>query len=307
MNKRNKIDEYLQEPEREVPADQYAGLNEADREALAMEKSMDQSLRSTFNALSENTPAPLYSEDEFSKMLLNRLEAEGLPGSSKDPLGAGILESLKGFLSPGIPLYAGGGLAAAAAVVLAILFYNPSSEISQTALEESAKESAAEASEEASDGPRMMADAEDPAKESREEAQNSEREQVAVATPPGRERQVPAQNPEASDQESEESEDPTKPAQGDAGNQEIASNMPEAETTPPVEGTEELSEEVRRGFMNDRYAAAYNKEMRLKRAVKNAASPEEKHQALEDLLDYYEGKGEESKAQDVKNQIAELK
>ena len=79
MNKRTKIDEYLQEPEREIPADQYAGMNDADRKALAMEKSMDQSLRSTFDSLSKKAPAPLYSDDEFSKMLLNRLEAEGLP------------------------------------------------------------------------------------------------------------------------------------------------------------------------------------------------------------------------------------
>ena len=241
-------------------------------------------------------------------MLLNRLEAEGLPGSSKDPAGAGFIESLKGFLSPGIPLYAGGGLAAAAAVVLAILLYNPSTEISQTALEENAKESAAESSEEASDGPRMMAEAEESSPDSRDNAQNSNRDQVAVATPPVRERQLASEDEKASDQNSAEAEEQasTKPAQGDAGNQEIASNMPEAETTPPVEGTEELSEEVRRGFMNDRYAAAYNKEMRLKRAVKNAGSPEEKRKALSDLLEYYEEKGEESKAQDVKRQIAEL-
>ena len=58
--------------------------------------------------------------------------------------------------------------------------------------------------------------------------------------------------------------------------------------------------------MNERYAAAYNKEMQLKRAVKKANSDDEKRQALNDLLDYYEGKGQDEKVQDVKRQIAEL-
>ena len=301
MNKRNKIDEYLQEPERELPADD-AGLSDADRKALAMEKSMDQSLRNTFQSLSEKTPAPLYSEDEFSKMLLNRLEAEGLPGDSKDPAAFGFLESLKSVFSPAMTMYAGGGLAAAAAILLVVLFYNPSSEISQTASKEDAT------SEEAADGPRMMAEnAEQPeASDNAGEDPGTQREEVAVATPQARQRNYQTQAEDPSDVQSEGSEEQSEPTRGGAGNQEIASNMPEAETTPPVEGTEELSEEVRRGFMNERYAAAYNKEMQLKRAVKKANSDDEKRQALNDLLDYYEGKGQDEKVQDVKRQIAEL-
>ncbi|MCB1138941.1 MAG: hypothetical protein KDK23_09310, partial [Leptospiraceae bacterium] len=70
--------------------------------------------------------------------------------------------------------------------------------------------------------------------------------------------------------------------------------------------SDELSEDVRRGLMNERYAAAFSKEMQLKRKVRNAGSETEKRKALNDLLDYYKEKGQSDKAEEVKKEIAEL-
>ena len=302
-----------------MTSDELAALSDEDRQALNQHRRMDDSLQGAFKALAAKAPAPLYSDDEFSKMLLNRLEAEGAPSVSRDPAGAGILESMKSFFSPGVPLYAGSAMAAAAALILAVIFYNPVGEISQTASKETneAEESAAPQNDPTSDGPEMMAEADDSNKDSGAESKPVPGNQVAVApNPETRQRNYTQPGPVADQattrqntagQNSKENAKPnTDPDQGDASNQELASNMPEAETAPPVEGNEELSEEVRKGFMNDRYAAAFNKEMRLKRAVKNAKTIEEKRQALEDLKHYYDGKGEDEKAADVRRQLNEL-
>lgn len=267
-------------------------------------------------------------------MLLNRLEGEGLPGTkpASGTSRAGFLGSIQTFFNSGLPLYAGGGLAAAAAVVLIFLFYGPSSDIQQPAEKttgtdaaessspEQGRDAAAE-SEEASDDPGMMAQAEEPSESGQTDPRAGQERpadgpsQVAVG-PRAQTRDVPrnvasgSPNQAGPDQESgaESTEGKTDAPDGNKNEErDIASNMPDPETSVPVEGSEELSEEVRRGLMNERYSASFSKEMQLKRRVKNADSPEKKKEAMQLLLDYYEEKGQTEKAEEVRKEMAELK
>ena len=314
MSKRNNIDRYLEEPETSIPSEEFSRLEVSEQEEIRQHQALDRSLRSTMHSLASHSAEGLYSEEQFSKMLLNRLESESAPETSSSE-GPGIINTLKTLFSPGLPLYAGGGLAAAAAVLLAFLFFGPgSSQENQvaTADEKASEETGAamqgeggstdEDAVQASDGPRMMAESENdtPPQPNSTQQRPEPSNQVAVAP------QVQERSPATTTDEAKNSEQQNNDSEGEKEDTQVATNLPQPETAPPVEGSEELSEEVRRGLMNERYAAAFSKEMQLKRKVRNAGSEAEKRKALNDLLDYYKEKGQSDKAEEVKKEIAEL-
>ncbi|MCB1167363.1 MAG: hypothetical protein KDK33_14475 [Leptospiraceae bacterium] len=291
MSKRNDIDKYLQEPE--LPSgEELAAMSEADRKAVLEHRNLDRSLQSVFQDLAQRAHAPVLDDRAFQRNLLNALENE-VPGSE------GIIDKLKSLISPGFSLYAGGGAVAFATVLLAVFLWQPDDGMQQTAMKESASAPATEeklddAADSDSQGPSMMAQNQpgnlernpNPHAES-----NPEQARVAMGHPP-----AAAEDPGAVKSRNQQSE---QAEESDT----VAANMPDVETSPPNGPN---ANDVTQGFMNERYAASFSKEAQLKRAVKNAATPEAKRKALDDLLEYYEGKKADDKAEEVRKQIAEL-
>jgi hypothetical protein len=305
LSKRSNIEDYLIDPDLE-PGD-LNSFSEADRKLLRDDRIIHGHLERSMNTLASTMPAPLYSDEEFAKMLGNRLVAEGKPGRAADPTSEGFFSVLKSLFAPGIPLYAGGLAAATATVVLVVLVMDPFSSQQQVARQESSptvndgEATTEESAESDSDGPTMMATGPDRSTEA-----EAMKRQPNPSSGTNRQREAVATNA-ADEQRSAGEPGPVDPARdNEQSRDQVATNLPDPETTPPIEGSEELSEEIRRGILNERYAAAFSEENRLKREVRNAESPEEKRAALNKLLNYYEGKGESQKATETRKQIAEL-